>query len=218
MASKMLDAHLHVWASKEDAEAGKYPFAVRAFPWYVVHRSCCTCHTLKRRAQILLACRVQCLAEVTPRPSRLCLVRFGVRAALFSRGLVRARYWELHVCSDAWSKQASKLAHAMHAYAGNVEVLLSAMQEADVSGALIIQPGNHLYDHSYVTSVLRAHPDKFVGALLANPTSVRTHTWLYVLAIAQLRRIRAKLMSYECQALSALVTSTKECQPKHVCT
>ena len=54
-----------------------------------------------------------------------------------------------------------------------MEVLLSAMDAAGVSGALIIQPGNHLYDHSYVTSVLRAHPDKFVGALLANPTSVR---------------------------------------------
>ena len=47
------------------------------------------------------------------------------------------------------------------------------MQSAKVDGAFIIQPGNHLYDHSYVTSVLRAHPDKFVGALLANPTSVR---------------------------------------------
>lgn len=46
------------------------------------------------------------------------------------------------------------------------------MKEASVSGALIIQPGNHLYDHSYVTSVLRAHPDKFVGMLLANPTDV----------------------------------------------
>lgn len=41
-----------------------------------------------------------------------------------------------------------------------------------MSGALIIQPGNHLYDHSYVTSVLRAYPDKFVGMLLANPTNV----------------------------------------------
>lgn len=48
------------------------------------------------------------------------------------------------------------------------------MQSAKVDGAFIIQPGNHLYDHSYVTSVLRAHPDKFVGALLANPTSVRS--------------------------------------------
>lgn len=41
-----------------------------------------------------------------------------------------------------------------------------------MSGALIIQPGNHKFDHSYVTSVLKAHPDKFVGMLLANPTEV----------------------------------------------
>ena len=47
------------------------------------------------------------------------------------------------------------------------------MKEASVDGALIIQPGNHQYDHSYVISVLRQHPDKFVGALLANPTTVR---------------------------------------------
>ena len=62
---------------------------------------------------------------------------------------------------------------------GHVEVLLSAMDAAGVSGALIIQPGNHLYDHSCVTSVLRAHPDKFVGALLANPTSVRADEYRY---------------------------------------
>ena len=28
MSVKRLDAHLHVWASKEDAQSGKYPFAV----------------------------------------------------------------------------------------------------------------------------------------------------------------------------------------------
>lgn len=37
-------------------------------------------------------------------------------------------------------------------------------------GAMIVQPANHMYDHSYVTSVLTAHPDKFVGCLLADPT------------------------------------------------
>lgn len=39
-----------------------------------------------------------------------------------------------------------------------------------MEGALIVQPGNHLYDHSYVASVLRKHPDKFVGCALVNPT------------------------------------------------
>lgn len=56
---------------------------------------------------------------------------------------------------------------------GHAEVLLEAMEEASVSGALIIQPGNHKFDHSYVTSVLKAYPDKFAGMLLANPAEVR---------------------------------------------
>lgn len=43
-------------------------------------------------------------------------------------------------------------------------------QEAGVSGGLIVQPANHMYDHTYVSSVLQAHPDKFVGCLLADPT------------------------------------------------
>jgi hypothetical protein len=46
-------------------------------------------------------------------------------------------------------------------------------QGAGVSGAMIVQPANHMYDHSYVTSVLQQHPDKFVGCLLADPTTGR---------------------------------------------
>eukprot|EP01025_Chloroclados_australasicus_P031030 TRINITY_DN3130_c0_g2_i2.p1 TRINITY_DN3130_c0_g2~~TRINITY_DN3130_c0_g2_i2.p1 ORF type:complete len:343 (+),score=41.62 TRINITY_DN3130_c0_g2_i2:128-1156(+) len=53
---------------------------------------------------------------------------------------------------------------------GNVEVLLPQMETAGVSGCLIVQPANHLFDHSYVTSVLQRYPDKFVGCLLADPT------------------------------------------------
>lgn len=43
------------------------------------------------------------------------------------------------------------------------------MEEATVDGALIVQPINHMFDHSLVTSVLKKHPSKFVGCLLANP-------------------------------------------------
>ncbi len=39
-----------------------------------------------------------------------------------------------------------------------------------MAGALIVQPGNHLYDHSYVTSVLRQHKGRLAGCLLADPT------------------------------------------------
>jgi hypothetical protein len=43
-------------------------------------------------------------------------------------------------------------------------------QGAGVDGALVVQPGNHLFDHSYVTAVLRQHPGRLVGCLLADPT------------------------------------------------
>eukprot|EP00262_Sarcandra_glabra_P016024 TRINITY_DN5077_c0_g4_i2.p1 TRINITY_DN5077_c0_g4~~TRINITY_DN5077_c0_g4_i2.p1 ORF type:complete len:303 (-),score=38.62 TRINITY_DN5077_c0_g4_i2:183-1031(-) len=52
---------------------------------------------------------------------------------------------------------------------GDLDFLLKCMGEADVDGALIVQPINHMFDHSLVTSVLRKQPDKFVGCCLANP-------------------------------------------------
>lgn len=52
---------------------------------------------------------------------------------------------------------------------GHVDFLLQCMDEAGVDGALIVQPINHKFDHSYVTSVLKKYPSKFVGCCLANP-------------------------------------------------
>ncbi|OVA17446.1 Amidohydrolase 2 [Macleaya cordata] len=52
---------------------------------------------------------------------------------------------------------------------GNVDFLLKCMGEAGVDGALIVQPINHKFDHSLVTSVLKKYPSKFVGCCLANP-------------------------------------------------
>lgn len=44
------------------------------------------------------------------------------------------------------------------------------MQQSNVAGALIVQPSDaHLFDHSYVTSVIKARPGIFVGCLLADP-------------------------------------------------
>ncbi|MED6209930.1 hypothetical protein PIB30_059410 [Stylosanthes scabra] len=43
------------------------------------------------------------------------------------------------------------------------------MAEAGVDNALIVQPINHKFDHSYVTSVLKKYPTKFFGCCLANP-------------------------------------------------
>ncbi|KAK6241818.1 hypothetical protein SCA6_007207, partial [Theobroma cacao] len=52
---------------------------------------------------------------------------------------------------------------------GHLDFLLQCMEEASVDGALIVQPINHKFDHSLVTSVLKKHPTKFVGCCLANP-------------------------------------------------
>ncbi|XP_024399518.1 uncharacterized protein [Physcomitrium patens] len=53
---------------------------------------------------------------------------------------------------------------------GSADFLLKNMAEAGVDGAVIIQPINHKFDHSYVSSVLQKYPDKFVGMCLADPT------------------------------------------------
>ncbi|KAF3653421.1 putative indole-3-acetic acid-induced protein ARG7-like [Capsicum annuum] len=52
---------------------------------------------------------------------------------------------------------------------GHVDFLMECMEEAGVDGAFIVQPINHKFDHSYVTSALKKFPSKFVGCCLANP-------------------------------------------------
>lgn len=52
---------------------------------------------------------------------------------------------------------------------GDADFLLKCMAEAGVDSALIVQPINHMFDHSLVTSVLKRQPAKFIGCCLANP-------------------------------------------------
>ncbi|KAH9302433.1 hypothetical protein KI387_014016, partial [Taxus chinensis] len=52
---------------------------------------------------------------------------------------------------------------------GSKDFLLQCMDDAGVDGALIVQPINHMFDHSYINSVLQRYPTKFVGCCLANP-------------------------------------------------
>ncbi|HIF12460.1 MAG TPA: amidohydrolase [Dehalococcoidia bacterium] len=52
---------------------------------------------------------------------------------------------------------------------GDVERLLSSMDEADIDGALIVQPIFHGFDHGYVNEAINAHPDRFKGMALINP-------------------------------------------------
>ena len=50
------------------------------------------------------------------------------------------------------------------------EKLLEQMDKAGVDGALIVQPINHKFDHSYVTNAMKKYPNKFKGMLLHDPS------------------------------------------------
>ncbi|MBT4073072.1 MAG: amidohydrolase [Chloroflexi bacterium] len=52
---------------------------------------------------------------------------------------------------------------------GDVDRLLASMDEAEVDGALIVQPIFHGFDHGYVNEAIAAHPDRFKGMALINP-------------------------------------------------
>lgn len=49
------------------------------------------------------------------------------------------------------------------------ESYIAAAREAGIIGAVIVQPANHMYDHSYVSRALKEHPGFFRGVALANP-------------------------------------------------
>ena len=48
--------------------------------------------------------------------------------------------------------------------------LLKQMDQARVDGALIVQPINHKFDHTYVEAAIREHPSKLKGMLLLDPS------------------------------------------------
>lgn len=54
--------------------------------------------------------------------------------------------------------------------AASTSRLLEMMQENGVVGALIVQPINHKFDHSYVISAMKEHPDRLKGMLLHDPS------------------------------------------------
>ena len=53
---------------------------------------------------------------------------------------------------------------------GSVEELMQLQTESGVSGAMIVQPINLLFDHAYLEKSLRKFPGKFVLCALANPS------------------------------------------------
>ena len=52
----------------------------------------------------------------------------------------------------------------------SISSLLQQMDQSGVDGALIVQPINHKFDHSYVTSAIQTHPTRFKGMLLHDPS------------------------------------------------
>ena len=44
------------------------------------------------------------------------------------------------------------------------------MEQAGVDGALIVQPINHQYDHTYVSHAIKEYPHKFKGMMLHDPS------------------------------------------------
>lgn len=56
------------------------------------------------------------------------------------------------------------------ASAASTAELLKKMDEAEVAGALIVQPINHKFDHSYVIDAMKKHPSRFKGMLLHDPS------------------------------------------------
>lgn len=53
---------------------------------------------------------------------------------------------------------------------GSTSALLEKMQASNIVGALIVQPINYKFDHSYVTNAIQKHPRRFKGMLLHNPS------------------------------------------------
>eukprot|EP00192_Tetraselmis_astigmatica_P010935 CAMPEP_0117685128 /NCGR_PEP_ID=MMETSP0804-20121206/21550_1 /TAXON_ID=1074897 /ORGANISM="Tetraselmis astigmatica, Strain CCMP880" /LENGTH=344 /DNA_ID=CAMNT_0005496331 /DNA_START=71 /DNA_END=1105 /DNA_ORIENTATION=+ len=76
----------------------------------------------------------------------------------------------LHVWADPEQREQFPFPGGEPSCPGNAELLLHSMKGPGVHGALIVQPANHKFDHSYVSSVMAKYPGRFVGCLLADPT------------------------------------------------
>mmetsp|Transcript_30875 Transcript_30875/g.72134 ORF Transcript_30875/g.72134 Transcript_30875/m.72134 type:complete len:347 (+) Transcript_30875:99-1139(+) len=64
-----------------------------------------------------------------------------------------------------------------------VEKLLGEMDKAGVKGCLIVQPINHKFDHSYVSSCLSKYPNRLKGMCLLDPSGSAED------AVSQLERL-----------------------------
>lgn len=112
----------------------------------------------------------------------------------------------LHVWAN--TKEASSFPHVQDPPehlrdCGCTDVLLREMKEAGVDGALIVQPINHKFDHSYVRQAIAQHPGKFKGMMLHDPsmTTEDAIARLEELALAGFAGVRFNPYLWEAKAI-----------------
>ncbi|KAL3801254.1 hypothetical protein HJC23_012654 [Cyclotella cryptica] len=107
-------------------------------------------------------------------PSLLCLLFFNTISA-FPASMPRIIDSHLHIW--ATSSESTSFPYAPDQIPpsalqnlASADCLLKHMEAAGVDGALIVQPINHKYDHSYVADAIKKHPTKFKGMMLHDPS------------------------------------------------
>ena len=90
--------------------------------------------------------------------------------------------FELRMSIDAhlhvWSDGAAPFSYVRGALppdalqaTSSPKALMEEMSKAGTKGALIVQPINHLFDHSFVESAIQSHPSVFKGMCLLDPST-----------------------------------------------
>jgi predicted TIM-barrel fold metal-dependent hydrolase len=110
------------------------------------------------------------------------LVSLDVSAAMTNKLVRAAMTTQLVIDSHLHVWASSKEASSGFPYAegkdppeslrdsASISALLEKMNENNVAGALIVQPINHKFDHSYVESAIKEHPERFKGMMLHDPS------------------------------------------------
>lgn len=124
---------------------------------------------------VLCACCAQAMAMV-PRSAPISFVAATLLAFSNALSMPAASVIDSHLHVWATADESSLLFpydKAPPPQLQNVaspEALLERMKDAGVDGALIVQPINHKFDHSYVTNAIQKYPHKFKGMLLHDPS------------------------------------------------
>lgn len=160
-AEKKIDAHVHVWANAEQKE--EFPF-VSSSPLLSPLLSC----TLSRVLASLSLSYDQCILFVNsscplqpggepPFPGNAELLLESMKVTPHTLFLPS----RFSSCKDLLAVWLNEQGMTIPSF---------PLQEAGVHGAVMVQPANHKFDHSYVSGVMSRYPGRFVGCLLADPT------------------------------------------------